>query len=146
MTRINVTLDLPHPIDHVWEQLTDWESHSKWIPGTRVTVTKRTDGVGTEFIGATRLGPIILDDPMTVSELTPPVDGHASCTVVKTGLVLGGTAGFTLHSTGASSTRLDWVEEVFLKPQAVFWWTTPFVLPIGTLAFRSALAKFATTL
>jgi carbon monoxide dehydrogenase subunit G len=146
MTRITVSLDIPHPIDRVWDRLTDWESHSNWIPGTTVTVTKRTNGLGTEFIGATRLGPLVFDDPMTVSEFTPPTNGTASCTVTKTGLVLGGTAGFTLKATGTNATRLDWFEDVHLKPAVTFWWTAPFVFAIGTVAFRSALNKFAATL
>jgi carbon monoxide dehydrogenase subunit G len=146
MTRIDVRLDLPHPIDHVWDRLTDWGSHSAWIPNTVVTVTKSTTGIGTEFVGITRIGPLRLDDPMTVSEFEPPVNGSASCVVTKTGQVLGGTAGFTLTGLGDSSTRLDWFEDVHLRPAGLFWWTAPFVLVVGTIAFRSALKSFARTL
>lgn len=146
MTRIDIRLDLPHDITHVWERLTDWGSHSAWIPHTVVDVTTQTNGVGTEFIGVTRIGPIRLDDPMTVSESRPPKRGAASCMVTKTGLVLGGTAGFTLTALGDSTTRLDWFEDIHLKPQAFFWWTAPFVRAIGTVAFRSALKAFARTL
>jgi carbon monoxide dehydrogenase subunit G len=146
MTRIDIRLDLPHPIDHVWARLTDWESHSAWIPNTIVTVTTQTSGLGTEFVGITRIGPIRLDDPMTVSEFQAPSNGRASCVVTKTGPVLGGTAGFELTSTDASTTRLDWFEDVHLKPTGIFWWTAPFILAIGTVAFRSALRAFARTL
>ena len=146
MTRIDVRLDLDHPIDHVWKHLVDWESHSAWIPNTEVTITTQTSGVGTEFVGITRLGPIRLDDPMTVTKLSAPHDGRASGVVTKAGAVLGGTAGFTLTATGETSTRLDWFEDIYLKPKGVFWWTAPFVLAIGTMAFRSALKAFARTL
>lgn len=146
MTRIDIRLDLPHTIDHVWERLTDWKSHSAWIPNTVVTVTKSTAGVGTEFIGVTHVGPLRLDDPMTVTESSPPKGGHAYSVVSKTGLVLGGTAGFTLTALDASTTRLDWFEDVYLKPKVTFWWTAPFVFAIGTFAFRSALNAFARTL
>jgi carbon monoxide dehydrogenase subunit G len=146
MTRIDIRLDLPHTIDHVWERLTDWKSHSAWIPKTVVTVTKSTAGVGTEFLGVTHVGPLRLDDPMTVTESSPPKGGHASSVVSKTGLVLGGTAGFTLTALDASTTRLDWFEDVYLKPKVTFWWTAPFVFAIGTFAFRSALNAFARTL
>ncbi len=146
MTRIDITLNLPHGIDHVWERLTDWASHSTWIPNTVVTVTKSTAGVGTEFVGVTRIGPLTLDDPMTVTEFAPPAKGVASCLVTKTGTVLGGTAGFTLTSIDATATRLDWFEDVHLKPVVSFWWTAPFILAIGTVAFRSALKSFAQTL
>jgi hypothetical protein len=146
MTRIEIRLDLPHGITHVWERLTDWGSHSAWIPNTVVTVTKQTTGVGTEFVGLTHLGPLRLDDPMTVTESRTPKSGRASCVVIKTGLVLGGTAGFELTALNDSTTRLDWFEDVHLKPKVIFWWTAPFVLAIGTIAFRSALNAFARTL
>jgi carbon monoxide dehydrogenase subunit G len=146
MTRIDVQRDLPHGIDHVWDRLTDWPSHSAWIPNTIVTVTKGTNGIGTEFVGITRIGPLRLDDPMTVTEFQAPSAGRASCTITKTGSVLGGTAGFTLSAVDASTTRLDWFEVIHLKPPAIFWWTAPFVFVIGTIAFRSALKAFAWTL
>jgi carbon monoxide dehydrogenase subunit G len=146
MTRIEIQLDLTHGIDHVWERLTDWVSHSAWIPNTVVTITNQTKGPGTKFVGITRIGPLQLDDPMTVSEFHAPSAGRATCVVTKTGAVLGGTAGFTLLSVDASTTRLDWFEDIHLRPQAIFWWTAPFVLAIGTLAFRSALNAFARTL
>jgi carbon monoxide dehydrogenase subunit G len=146
MTRIDIRMDLPHGIDHVWEQLTDWAAHSAWIPNTVVTITKQTNGLGTEFVGITRIGPLRLDDPMTVSEFQMPSTGRATCVVTKTGAVLGGTAGFTLSTVDDSTTRLDWFEDIHLKPQSIFWWTAPFILAIGTLAFRSALKAFARTL
>ena len=146
MTRIDVHLDLPHAIARVWDRLTDWKSHSAWIPNTVVTITKQTNGLGTEFVGITRIGPLRLDDPMTVTEFQAPSAGRASCTITKTGSVLGGTAGFTLSVVDASTTRLDWFEDIHLKPHAIFWWTAPFVLAIGTIAFRSALNAFARTL
>jgi len=146
MTRIDVQLDLPHGIDRVWDRLTDWQSHSAWIPNTVVTITKQTNGLGTEFVGITRIGPLRLDDPMTVTEFQAPKAGHASCSIIKTGSVLGGTAGFVLTAQDSSTTRLDWFEDIHLKPQAIFWWTAPFIVAIGTIAFRSALRAFARTL
>jgi carbon monoxide dehydrogenase subunit G len=146
MTRIDVQLNLPHGIDHVWDRLTDWQSHSAWIPNTVVTITKQTGGLGTEFVGITRLGPLRLDDPMTVSEFQAPKAGRASCTIIKTGSVLGGTAGFVLAAVDDFTTRLDWFEDIHLKPRGLFWWTAPFVIAIGTIAFRSALTAFAGTL
>jgi carbon monoxide dehydrogenase subunit G len=146
MTRINIQLELPHGIERVWDRLTDWKSHSAWIPKTLVTISEQTNGVGTQFIGITRIGPLRLDDPMTVAEFQAPSAGRASCTIIKTGSVLGGTAGFTLSSVDASTTRLDWFEDIHLKPQAIFWWTAPFIVAIGTIAFRSALKAFARTL
>ena len=146
MTRIDIQMDLPHGIGHVWDRLTDWASHSAWIPNTVVTISKETKGLGTEFVGITRIGPLQLDDPMTVSEYQTPKAGRASCTIIKTGSVLGGTAGFVLTALDDSTTRLDWFEDIYLKPKGIFWWTAPFVIALGTIAFRSALTVFARTL
>jgi carbon monoxide dehydrogenase subunit G len=146
MTRIDVQLELPHGIDHVWNRLTDWPSHAAWIPNTVVTVTTPTTGIGTEFVGITRIGPLRLDDQMTVSEFQTPSAGRASCTITKTGSVLGGTAGFVLTALDDSTTRLDWFEDIYLKPKGLLWWTAPFIVVIGTIAFRSALTAFARTL
>jgi carbon monoxide dehydrogenase subunit G len=146
MTRIDIRMDLPHGIDHVWGRLTDWPTHAAWIPNTAVTITKQTNGRGTEFVGITRIGQLRLDDPMTVTDFQTPQAGRASCTIIKTGSVLGGTAGFVLTAMDNSTTRLDWFEDIHLKPRGLFWWTAPFVLAIGTIAFRSALKAFARTL
>jgi carbon monoxide dehydrogenase subunit G len=146
MTRIDIQMDLPHGIGHVWDRLTDWASHSAWIPNTVVIITKQTNGRGTEFVGITRIGPLRLDDPMAVSEFQAPKAGRAACTIIKTGSVLGGTAGFVLTALDDSTTRLDWFEDIYLKPKGIFWWTAPFVIALGTIAFRSALTVFARTL
>jgi carbon monoxide dehydrogenase subunit G len=146
MTRIDVQMDLPHGIARVWDRLTDWQSHSEWIPNTVVTITKQTNGLGTEFVGITRIGPLRLDDSMTVTEFQAPMAGRATCVITKTGAVLGGTAGFALTALDDSTTRLDWFEDIYLKPKGIFWWTAPFIVAIGTIAFRSALKAFARTL
>jgi len=146
MTRIDVQMDLPHGIARVWDRLTDWQSHSEWIPNTVVTITKQTNGLGTEFVGITRIGPLRLDDSMTVTEFQAPMAGRATCVITKTGAVLGGTAGFALTALDDSTTRLDWFEDIYLKPKGRFWWTAPFIVAIGTIAFRSALKAFARTL
>lgn len=139
-------MDLPHGIARVWDRLTDWQSHSEWIPNTVVTITKQTNGLGTEFVGITRIGPLRLDDSMTVTEFQAPMAGRATCVITKTGAVLGGTAGFALTALDDSTTRLDWFEDIYLKPKGIFWWTAPFIVAIGTIAFRSALKAFARTL
>jgi hypothetical protein len=51
-----------------------------------------------------------------------------------------------LTAVDDSTTRLDWFEDIHLKPRGLFWWTAPFVIAIGTIAFRSALKAFARTL
>jgi hypothetical protein len=143
---IEITLTLPHPINHVWNNLTNWEAHSAWIPNTHVTITHQTHGLGTQFVGITRLGPLTLNDPMTVTTYQPPLDGHAAATIIKTGKQITGTAGFTLTSLTPHSTQLVWFENVQPQPATLFTWATPIINRIGKIAFTRALNKFAQTL
>lgn len=146
MSRFTVTLELPHAMEHVWERLVDWESHSQWIPGTTVTMTNEVVGVGASFVGRTRVGMWVLDDPMTVTTFEPPENGVARCTVTKTGDTLKGTAGFTLTATGPTTTRLEWFEDVAPRAAIVGYWLRPFIPIVGRIAFTSALKAFADTL
>lgn len=146
MARIEISFDIPTPLPAVWDALIDWEAHSAWIPNTAVTILERssdsTTQVGTRFVGTTRIGPLRFDDPMTVSDYHPPAefDGHAaSCTVTKTGPLLGGTAGFTLTRIDDQHTNLVWFEHIYLQPAIYFWWTAPFIRIIGKAAFTRAL-------
>lgn len=143
---IEITLTLPHPITHVWKHLTDWEAHSAWIPNTHVTITHQTHGLGTQFTGITRLGPLTLNDPMTVTAYQPPHDGIASAAIIKTGKQITGTAGFTLTAITPHSTQLVWFENVQPQPAALFAWAAPIINLIGKIAFTRALNTFAHTL
>lgn len=146
MSRFVITLDLPHPIEHVWERLVDWESHSAWIPATTVELTNDADGLGASFVGKTRVGPWVLNDPMTVTEFEPPKNGIARCTVTKTGDVLRGTAGFTLTANGNTASRLEWFEDVTPRSARLERLLRPIIPLVGRVAFTSALKSFAKTL
>jgi carbon monoxide dehydrogenase subunit G len=143
MTKITVEMKLESSIAQAWSRLVDWESHSTWIPSTKVRLTNSITGVGATFTGTTRIGPFVLDDPMTVTKFSAPKNGRAECLVTKDGPVLSGTAGFTLKSLDKNTTKLEWFEEIQLRPKAVFWWTEPLVYLIGRAAFTAALKKFA---
>ena len=143
MTKITIEMKLESSIEQVWSRLVDWESHSSWIPATKVRLTNSLTGVGATFTGTTQIGPFVLEDPMTVTKFSAPKDGHAECLVRKDGPVLGGTAGFTLKTIDTNTTKLEWVEDIQLRPKVVFWWTEPFVYLVGRVAFTAALKKFA---
>jgi len=145
MVRIRIKLHLPHRIDSVWAELTDWEANSNWIPQTRVTVTNQTLGAGTEFVGVSKVGPIVLEDRMRVCNWSPPVEGKAAARVSKLGPVLFGDAGFELTADG-EGTSLVWFENVNLKWQLITAVMKPVLTPIAWLLFRTALARFAKTL
>ncbi|MFM7030006.1 MAG: SRPBCC family protein [Micrococcales bacterium] len=145
MITIRLTLQLPQPIDVVWSELTDWAANSKWIPQTVVTVTKETGGVGTEFVGVSKAGPIELVDRMRVTVSMPPSGEFASARVEKVGPVLFGEAGFDLKANQGGTT-LVWFETVSLKSAALTTIAKPFLTPVAWVLFRFALGGFARTL
>ncbi len=51
MIRIRATEEMPASASRVWGLLTDWESHSRWIPATEVRVLSGDGGLGTRFVG-----------------------------------------------------------------------------------------------
>jgi Polyketide cyclase / dehydrase and lipid transport len=128
----------------VWSLVTDWPAHGRWIPLTTVTIDRDspvTKGVGTRFTGRTALGPVGFDDPMTVTEWQPPVDGSAGrCRVVKRGRWLTGWAEIEVQPVSDGS-RLIWVEDV--RPR----WTPRLadrvVSRVGRLLFDRTLRQLA---
>jgi hypothetical protein len=139
MVRFTSTVDVAAGVDRVWQRITDWPAHARWIPLTAVRVTSdRPDGVGARFVGTSALGPLGFDDPMEIVEWTPPADGRPGyCRVRKHGRVLLGWADLTVQrlpdahdarddGTGAGDdageagadghTRVSWTEEVQVVP------------------------------
>ena len=147
MIRVRAVREMPASAERVWALLTDWESHSRWIPATRVTVLEGGGGVGTRFVGRSALGPVGFDDPMTVTVLDPPVDGYAGrCEIVKTGRVLLGTAGFTVAPTGPDACTATWWEDVEVAPGALTRWADPLVARLATYGVARVLAAAAAEL
>lgn len=147
MIRVRAVREMPASAERTWELLTDWESHSRWIPATRVTVLAGDGGVGTRFVGRSALGPIGFDDPMTVTVLDPPTDGSAGrCEIVKTGRVVLGTAGFTVAPTGPGSCTATWWEDVEVAPGALTRWADPLAARVATYGFARVLDAAAAEL
>ena len=104
-----VTRDLPLPSDVVFEELIDWKGHANWVPLTRVEVLTGDGGPGTEFVATTGIGPIALPDRMRVDVLDPTA---MTADITKIGPVLTGQVYLSVMSTGATSSRLEWVEDI----------------------------------
>ena len=117
MPLVDVVAEVPAPVDAVWRRLTDWPAHGRWVPFTQVRVlTPRPDGVGARFVGRTGVGPLGFDDPMEITEWTPPAGGAAGrCAVIKQGRVLVGTADFEVAPATAGS-RVRWREDFEVTP------------------------------
>jgi hypothetical protein len=144
VARFTAVVDTPAPPERTWHALTDWPSHGRWVPLTRVTVlTPAGSGVGARFVGRTGLGPLAFDDPMEVVEWREPapgVPGH--CRVVKQGRVVLGEASFDVAERPGGS-RVTWTEEIQIVPVRL---TRPFgalVGLVGRVAFTRSLRVMA---
>ena len=104
-----VTRHLPLPAEVVFEELIDWKGHANWVPLTRVEVLTGDGGPGTEFVATTGIGPIALPDRMRVDVLDPTA---MTADITKIGPVLTGQVYLSVMSTGATSSRLEWVEDI----------------------------------
>lgn len=104
-----VTRDLPLPAGVVFDELIDWKGHANWVPLTRVEVLTGDGGPGTEFVATTGIGPIALPDRMRVDVLDPTA---MTADITKIGPVLTGQVYLSVMSTGATSSRLEWVEDI----------------------------------
>lgn len=147
MALVRSATHIPAPAGQAWTVVTDWPSHSRWIPLTRVTIDPDSPvrtGLGTRFTGRTVLGPVGFDDPMTVTVWQPPADGEPGrCRVVKRGRWLTGWAEIEVWPDGTGS-RLSWIEDVQLRwlPRAA----DPALALAGRLVFDRTLRNLAAEL
>jgi hypothetical protein len=147
MIRIRAAVEMPGPAHDVWALLTDWPSHSRWVPATTVTVLEDTGGVGTRFVGRSHVGPVGFDDPMTVTGFVPPTAGEAGrCDILKTGRVVVGTAGFVVAPTGARTSAVEWWEDVTVAPAGLTRWAEPLIARAGSMSFARVLRAAAAEL
>ena len=71
---VSVAVMIDAPIETTWAFVAVIDSHVEWMKDA-VSIrfrTARHGGVGTVFECATRVGPIRLNDVMSVTEWTPP--------------------------------------------------------------------------
>jgi hypothetical protein len=95
---------------------TDWSAHCR-IPFTDVAITTDTGGLGTRFVGRTRIGPFSLHDPMEVVGWQPPAaDGRGHVKVVKQGTTLGGDAEIDVASAPGGGAVVRWRETILVGP------------------------------
>jgi carbon monoxide dehydrogenase subunit G len=139
-----VRLDVDAPAAGAWARITDWAAHGRWVPLTRVVVTRGTGGTGTRFVGRTGIGPLGFDDPMEVIACRPPAgDEPGVCTVVKRGRVVLGWAEVRVEPLGRSRCRVTWTEDVEVAPVALTRWAAPLVQLLGRVAFARVLRAMA---
>ncbi len=136
-----VVRDIPLPARVVFDELVDWAGHAEWVPLTRVEILSGDGGPGTEFIATSGIGPAALPDRMRVDAL----DRDAmTVAITKIGPVLTGEVRLRVVSTGETSCRLEWVEEIRV-PYAPQFLARPIALA-ARRGFTTAISRLVTRL
>jgi uncharacterized protein YndB with AHSA1/START domain len=137
-----VTVDVAAPVEAVWAELVDWDSHDEWMLLTRVTDHRTPDGkdgVGTSFVARTGLGPAHFPDSMTVTHWDPP----RRCVVQHTGRLVRGSGSFEVEPRAEGGSRIVWSEwlRMPLGPVGEVAWLAG--RPLARVFLRSSLTKLA---
>lgn len=115
----------------VWDVVADFAGYGDWMPMTRMTTDEGAPRLGWGFAGLSGIGPLAFSDSMLVTQWDPPSTDSSGSTgpsapavfrIVKTGRLLGGWAQITItpesrvSTPGVMGSRLDWVEDVVVRP------------------------------
>lgn len=128
MTRIKISVTIDAPPGVVWADIADISTHVEWMADAREIrfTTDERAGVGARFVCVTQVGPIRLDDTMTVTRWDP----SKAMGISHDGLV-SGVGEFRLRKARGGRTRFTWDERL-----AFPWWMAG---PVGGLVARPIL-------
>jgi uncharacterized protein YndB with AHSA1/START domain len=122
-----LTQDVDAPAVRVFEALTDWASHDRWMLFTRAEGDHAEGGEVRAFTGVGRLGFL---DTMTITVWEPP----RRAVVRHTGKVVRGSGAFEVEDLGAGRSRVVWSEWVLLPLGALGQLAWPLVrIPLRAL-------------
>jgi uncharacterized protein YndB with AHSA1/START domain len=123
-----VTQVVSAPAERVWDALTDWPAHDRWMLLTRAEGDRAEGGSVRAFTGVGRVGFL---DTMTITVWEPP----RRAVVRHTGGVVRGAGAFEVEALGEHRARVVWSE----------WVQLPFGLfgrlgwPVARLVLRAVL-------
>lgn len=103
MAELVVTAEVRAPAQAVWDLLTDWEQHDRWMLLTSASGGRAEGATIEAFTGLGRLG---IRDTMTIVVWEPP----RRCVVRHTGRVVRGSGAFEVRELGPDSSRVVWSE------------------------------------
>ena len=137
---IHIEQQYPVPVDRLWAELRQIDRHVNWMAdAASITFqSEQREGLGTEFLCVTKVGPIKLTDVMTITSW----ENERAMGVRHSGIVTGeGT--FTLTAQGQNSV-LSWDENLSFP-----WWMGGKIgefmaKPILTAIWRGNLRRLAT--
>ncbi len=118
MTSFSVSREVRAPAGELWDLLVDWPRHGGWVPLTSMRVDEREGhGVGSTFVGRTRIGAVGFDDEMRVLAWRPPEgDGVGRVRIAHEGNVIGGSAEIEVRPVTSSRCTVTWWEDAILLP------------------------------
>jgi len=125
MGPVRVSIEIPLPVERVWEKASRLDRHAEWMADARSIefLGAARSGVGTRMRVETRFGPLRTTDTIEVTAWEPP----RRITVEHRGRFTG-WGRFLLDPAGPEATRFTWEEQVRFP-----WYLGG---PVGTLAAR----------
>jgi carbon monoxide dehydrogenase subunit G len=131
-----VTAEVSAPAQAVWELLTDWEQHDRWMMLTKASGGRAEGASIRAFTGIGRVG---ITDAMTVVVWEPP----RRCVVRHTGRVVRGSGAFEVAELAPDRSRIVWSEwlDLPLGPLGRLGWLL--VRPLARLGVARSLRRLA---
>ena len=107
--RIKVSTIINKPLQIVWDEVKIMENHVNWMQDAANIdfLSENNSGINTKMKVLTKVGPIKLNDVITVTRW----DEMKSIGVIHEGIVTGEGI-FFLSSVNEDSTKFEWVEEL----------------------------------
>jgi uncharacterized protein YndB with AHSA1/START domain len=133
------------PAQQLWDIVTDWAGHARWIPLTTMRLDQGPTRVGWSFAGLTGVGPLRFSDVMRITDWAPPTGaGQGSFRLVKTGRLLAGWAEVSVRPVaGGEQTRLLWRENIVVRPVVLGRWLSPLTDRVNKALFARVIDGMA---
>lgn len=136
MAELVLTQDVDAPAARVFEVLTDWSVHDRWMLFTSAEGDNAEGGEIRAFTGVGRLGFL---DTMTITVWEPP----RRAVVRHTGKVVRGSGSFEVEDLGGGRSRVVWSEWVLLPLGAIGQLAWPVVRIPLRLLLQASLRRLA---
>jgi len=146
MTAFSLHRTSPATAAEVWDVLTDFAGHERWIPMTTMRVDPGEPRVGWGWAGVSGVGPLGFADAMVLSRWEPPSEaggeglgGGGRFSMLKVGRVLDGWADVRVEPAPSGGATVTWTEDISLRPRPLRRLTQPLVDRAARAMFASAL-------
>ena len=136
MAELVVTQVVEAPAQQVWDLLTDWDLHDRWMLFTRAEGGRAEGETISAFTG---MGPVGFLDTMTITVWEPP----QRAVVRHTGRVVRGSGAFEVEALGAGRSRVVWSEWIELPLGLLGRLGWPLVRPVLRRLVQVSLRRLA---